>query len=215
LDHLHEISGRLIDILTAKSQVRDQALLRSRRLIRYCADTIRAVHREEEENALELLGSARAAAQELKEGVCDYPDLYYAGYTQDAMKEFVEASATYAIVYRQQLPTPEELGVEAAAYFCGLGEAASEMRRRVLDVIRRDRLEEGEYSLNAMEEIYGVLVTVDFPSALTGGLRRITDMVRGVLERTRGDLTMAIRQSAMQKALAEFEGRLQLNSSEE
>lgn len=205
---LQRIAERLIGELSAKSRVRDQALLSSRQLVRCCADTIRAVHREEREKALELLASARQAAEELKAGLGEYPDLYHAGYTQDAMKEYVEASITYAIVYDEPIPDPESLGVEIAPYFGGLGEAAAEMRRHILDIIRHNRLGEGERLLAAMEDIYGVLVTVDFPRALTGGLRRITDMVRGVLERTRGDLTMSMRQAAMQQALRDFEERL-------
>lgn len=207
-EDLQSIAERLIDDLGAKSKVRDQALLASRQLVRYCADTIRAVHREEREKALALLASARMSAGELKAELADYPDLYHAGYTQDAMKEYVEASVTFAIVYDEPLPDPETLGVEIAAYFGGLGEAASEMRRRILDIIRHNRLHEGERLLAAMEDIYGVLVTVDFPSAMTGGLRRITDMLRGVVERTRGDLTMSMRQAAMQQALLDFEKRL-------
>ena len=207
-EDLQSIAERLIDDLGAKSKVRDQALLASRQLVRYCADTIRAVHREEREKALALLASARMSAGELKAELADYPDLYHAGYTQDAMKEYVEASVTFAIFYDEPLPDPETLGVEIAAYFGGLGEAASEMRRRILDIIRHNRLHEGERLLAAMEDIYGVLVTVDFPSAMTGGLRRITDMLRGVVERTRGDLTMSMRQAAMQQALLDFEKRL-------
>jgi len=208
MECLSGIAERLLNDLAAKSKVRDDALLASRRLIRFCADAIRAVHREEEAKALSLLAAARDAAEGLKSELADFPDIYYAGYTQDAMKEYVEASLTYAIVYDKEWPDPESLGVEAAAYFKGMAEAAGEMRRRVLEIIRHGRLEEGERILNVMEEIYSVLVTVDFPSALTGGLRRLTDMVRGVLERTRGDLTMAVRQEALQQALQEFEDRL-------
>lgn len=208
LDNLHGIAERLIAELDAKSQVRDEALLISRKLIRSCADSIRAVHREERAKAESLLATARQMADELKAQVQDYPDLYHAGYTQDALKEFVEASATLALVYDEPLPEPEALGVEPATYFNGLGEAASELRRRILDIIRHGSLDEGERCLHAMDEIYGVLVTVDFPSALTGGLRRTTDLVRGVLERTRGDLTMSLRQAKMQEALGDFEARM-------
>jgi translin len=208
LENLQEIADELVAELDAKNEVREEALLVSRQLIRYCADTIRAVHREEKERAASRLEEAHQMAQNLKDQVADYPDLYYAGYTQDALKEYVEAAATYALIYSQPLPEPEALGVEAPPYFNGLAEAASELRRRILHIIRQNQLEEGERCLEAMEEIYGVLVTVDFPSALTGGLRRTTDVLRSVLERTRGDLTMSMRQAAMQEALQRFEDRL-------
>jgi translin len=142
------------------------------------------------------------------DGVADYADLYHAGYTQDALKELAEANITYALITDQPLPDPDELGVEYAAYLNGLGEAAGELRRHVLDLIRHGELERGEEILSMMDDIYGVLVTIDFPNAITGGLRRTTDMVRGVLERTRGDLTMSLRQEKLQQALRDFEERV-------
>jgi len=137
-----------------------------------------------------------------------YPDLYHAGYTQDALKEYVEARAVYAFITDGDLPTPVELGVESAAYLKGLAEAASEMRRHALDLMRHNRLERAEAMQDIMEDVYSQLMTVDFPDAITGGLRRTTDMLRGVVERTRGDLTTAIRQEMMREALREFEARI-------
>jgi translin len=208
LRNLKSIAERLLANMTEKSRVRDEALLSSRKLIRYCADAIRAVHRDEKEQALELIASARESAAEMKAKMAEHPDLYYAGYTQDALKEYAEACITYAVVQRQDLPEPEAIGVETSAYFRGLAEAAGELRRRALDIIRHGELEECERILDAMEEIYAVLVTVDFPDAITGGLRHTTDMVRGVLEKTRGDLTMAMRQETLQEALQRLEARV-------
>jgi translin len=59
-----------------------------------------------------------------------------------------------------------------------------------------------------MDEIYGLLVSMDYPDALTGGLRRSTDSVRGIMEKTRGDLTFALRQRDLEQALARFESRV-------
>jgi len=211
LDNLDVIAGRIRESLEAKNAARDEALRRSRQLIRYCANTIRATHRGEFEEANQLLATAQQAASELVECVSNYPDLYYAGYTQDALKELAEASITYALITDGPLPDPDDLGVEYPAYLNGLGEAVGELRRYVLDIIRRGQIERGEEILLVMEDVYAVLVTMDFPDAITGGLRRTTDMVRGVLERTRGDLTMAIRQDKLQKALRAFEERINVN----
>jgi len=205
LDNLDTIAERIRTNLEAKNAARDEVLRRSRALIRDCSLAIRAAHRGEFAVAAELLAAARAAAEEMISGVQEYPDLYYAGYTQDALKEFAEASITYALITDSSLPNPAALGVEDAAYLNGLGEAVGEMRRYVLDIIRHDRTERAERVLQAMDDIYGVLVTMDFPDALTSGLRRTTDMVRGVLERTRGDLTMAMRQERLSAALKETE----------
>jgi len=208
LENLETIAEKIHTNFEAKSKVRDETLRLSRELIRHCANSIRATHRGEFENAAGLLAAAKARASEMVNGVADYADLYHAGYTQDALKEFAEASITYAVITDRPLPDPDELGVEYAAYLNGLGEAAGELRRHVLDLIRHGELERGEEILSMMDDIYGVLVTIDFPNAITGGLRRTTDMVRGVLERTREDLTMSLRQEKLQQALRDFEEKV-------
>jgi translin len=211
LENLEVIAERIREAFEAKNAARDEALRRSRELIRRCANTIRATHRAEFEEASQLLATAHQAASELVECVADYPDLYYAGYTQDALKELAEASITYALITDGPLPDPDDLSIEYAAYLNGLGEAVGEMRRHVLDIIRRGQIERAEEILVAMDDIYAVLVTIDFPDAITRRLRRTTDVVRAVLERTRGDLTMAMRQDKLQEALRAFEERVNTN----
>ncbi len=190
---------------TVKNQARDLTLNRSRELIRFCALSIRAIHRHEWDEAARLLAIAREAAAVMVVDVAMYHDLFEAGYTQDALKELVEAHVLYAFVRGAELPGPAEIGAPAAAYLNGLAEAASELRRFTLDLIRRGRCSEAEPYLTMMDEVYSHLVTIDFPDALTGGLRRTTDMLRGVLERTRGDLTVAVRQDELEAALHAFE----------
>ena len=187
---------------------RDLAYQRSRSLISLCARSIRAIHRDEYDKAETLIAEAKAAAEALTTDVADFPALYHAGYTQDALKEFVEANLTYALVRQRPLPTPEELGTEYNTWLNGLAEAATEMRRRILDIIRHSHSDEAERLLDAMDQIYSILVTIDFPDAITGGLRRRTDTVRAVLERTRGDITTSLRQAQLETALATMETRL-------
>jgi translin len=194
----------------AKNSIRDAALQRSRTLIRYCANAIRAAHRKDFEESEALLQTASQAAAELVDDLGPFPDLYYAGYTQDALKEYVEARMVQAFVHDGDLPTPGDLGVEAAPYLKGLAEAASEMRRHALDLIRENRLARAEEMLTIMDEVYSQLMTVDFPDAITMGLRRTTDMLRGVVHRTRGDVTTAFRQEMMRQALRDFEERIGL-----
>ncbi|MEK7276279.1 MAG: haloacid dehalogenase, partial [Chloroflexota bacterium] len=162
--------------------------------------------RDERDEARALLAEAKKIVDAIRVDLTTYPDLYHAGYTQDALKEFAEANIVLALVADEPLPEPEALGVEYAAYLNGLGEAASEMRRRCLDIIRHDHSAEAERLLEAMDEIYNMLVTVDYPDAITGGLRRTTDLVRGVTERTRGDLTISLRQQRLQEALRKYGG---------
>jgi translin len=208
MDNLHHTIAAILDELETKNAVRDATLARSRTLIRHCANSIRAVHRGEFADAEDLLQAARDVAAEMVRDLAAYPDIYFAGYTQDALKELAEAHITYAIIANKPVPTPRELAVEPAAYLNGIGEAAGELRRFVLDCIRRGQVAEGERALEAMDVIYSHLATVDYPDAITGGLRRTTDMVRGVLERTRGDFTTAVRQDQLQEALRDLERKL-------
>lgn len=198
-----------IDVrMESKDAVREKALSLSRHVIQYASRAIRAVHRHEFDAAETLLGEMQEVVAEMHELTRTQPDIYFTGYVQDAQKEYIEAHLLKAIVQKQALPTPEELEVEDASYLNGLGEAASELRRFVLDLIRRDDMDEAERLLDAMEEIYSRLITVDFPHAITGNLRRTSDMLRGVLERTRGDVTVAMKQRELRRALERFEEQI-------
>jgi translin len=210
MSDLSGITEQIQAAFVAKNTARDEAIARSRELIRRCAEAIRAIHRREWETADSKLATVQQGAVEMRAVVADYPDRYYTGYTQDALKEVVEAHLTYAIIRDQALPTPELLDVEHDTYLNGMAEAATELRRFILDSLRRENGDsaEAERLLDWMDAVYDELVTFDFPDAITGGLRRKTDVVRGVLERTRGDLTMTLRQQRMQAALQRFEARM-------
>ena len=207
MDRLNDIAEEALEALASRHKTREMALELSRRLIRHSANTIRAVHRGEFEKAKEMLDEGRVVVEQFNADLADERGIYEAGYVQDALKEYVEASITYALLADQPLPSPGELRIDYPAYLKGLAEAMGEMRRAILDLMRRGDLEKGEALLKIMDEVYGILVTVDYPDAITRGLRRTTDMVRGVLERTRGDLTMAVRQQRLETTLKEFEDR--------
>jgi translin len=208
---LQSVIDEIREALELRNTARDQAIRRSRMLIRYCANSIRAMHRGDYTQAHELLQTAREAAQQMVDDVAGHPSVYGAGYTQDALKEFVEACAVYALLRREPIPSPDDLGVEVdyPAYLGGLAEAASELRRAILDTIRRGNLERGETLIEDMEDVYVAMTTIDFPDAVTGGLRRKTDALRAVLERTRGDLTVTVQQERLRQALRDFEARVE------
>lgn len=208
MKNLDETAEHIREQMEQINAARDLAYQRSRSLISICARAIRAIHREEWEKAESLIEKANDASSELVQDVADYPNLYWAGYTQDALKEVVEAHLTYALIRDRPLPTPEELQVENSTWLNGLAEAATELRRRILDIIRHGYSDEAERLLDHMDQIYSTLVTIDFSDAITGGLRRRTDTVRAVLERTRGDVTTSIRQSELENALKSLEAKL-------
>ena len=196
------IGEKVRSALSAKNAARERALPLCREATRHSSNAIRAVHRGEQEQAEALLASARALLDDVEETLSAHEDVYHAGFVHDAQKEYVEGRVTLALVAGRPLPDPDDLGVSYAAYLNGLGEAVGELRRYLLDAIRRGEEQRCEELLSDMDDIYSLLVTLDFPDALTGGLRRTTDSVRGILERTRGDLTMSMRQRELEKKLA-------------
>lgn len=208
MENLESIAERIRQSFDARTEARDRALSQARTLTRFCSNSIRAVHRGESSVAQENLHEARHLAESLRVDLAEYPDLYYAGYTQDALKEYAEANIVYALVGNSNLPTPEELGLEYNTYLKGLAEVAGELRRRCLDILRHGHSMEAERLLNHMDEIYAILVTMDYPDAITRGLRRLTDIVRSINERTRGDITLSLRQEHLEQSLQRLEVQL-------
>lgn len=198
---IDQIAAGLRTALETKNAARETALRTCREIIRTSACAIRAAHRLQFDEAERLASDARALGDRLRTALAEHPDILFAGYVHDALKEYVEAECVLAMLRARPWPTPDELAAEPAAYLNGLAEAGSEGRRYVLDRLRDGDLAEAERVLSAMDDIYHELITFDFPDAITGGLRRTTDAFRAVLERTRGDLTITARQISLERAL--------------
>ncbi len=191
-----------------RTQARDQVLVASRQITRHAALSIRALHREEFDEYENQLKEGLALFHQIQAELKDYPDLYFSGYTQDAIKELVEASIACAIIRDQPLPTVSELGVETATYLKGMAEVPGELRRRCLDILRSGYSQEAERLLSWMDDIYATLVTMDYPDAITNGLRRQTDLVRGIVERTRGDMTISLREEQLINSMTRLQASL-------
>ena len=204
-DDLTAIGALVIERLTDKNRAREQALSISREVIRFSANAIRAVHREDPDEAVRLIGQAGQRLKDAEPMREENPEIYYAGFLSDARKEYAEANVTLSIISGNAIPRPEDLGIDSPPFLNGMAEAIGELRRYILDSLRRDSFDRCQELMEVMDEIYGLLVTVDFPEGVTGGLRHTTDMMRGVLERTRGDLTMALRQHKLEAQMAEWE----------
>jgi translin len=196
------------EYLGTKHNARERALPKSRAAIRLCANAIRAAHRDEFDHATRLLGEAGGLLRDMAADLHDHADIFYAGFVADAQKEYAEAALTCALIRRDPLPTPDQLSVEWAPYLNGLGESVGELRRYVLDRMRRGELDGCEALLADMDEIYALLITLDYPDAITGNLRRTTDSVRGILEKTRGDLTLGVSQARLNSTMARMEEQL-------
>ena len=205
---LETIAERIRQNFDLRTSKRDEALKQARQLTRACSLAIRAVHRDDKEAMEANLAEAQHLADILRQELKAHPELFFAGYTQDSLKEFVEANVTCALIQNQPLQTPEELGVQESTYLNGLAEVVGELRRRTLDILRSGYSQEAERLLGHMDEIYSVLVTMDYPDAITNGLRRQTDLARGIIEKTRGDVTFSLRGENLAEAIRKLSGQL-------
>lgn len=212
MDKLDKIADQARQIFDIQTAARDKALTQARALTRHCSLAIRAVHREEIDVMQTHLDEAGELAKSLTTDLEQFPNLYHTGYTQDALKEYAEAHITCALIRDMPLPAPDEIHVIHATYLKGLSEVVGELRRRCLDILRSGYSADAERLLKSMDDIFAVLVTMDYPDAITNGLRRQTDIARSIIERTRGDLTFSQRGEHLTRAIAGLSK--QLNSSE-
>ena len=199
-----------------KDAARERALPLSREVVRQSANAIRAIHRRQFEEARILMANIHLLVLEMNQALHQHPDVKYAGFVHDSQKEYAEAAIFLAVVTDTELPDPDDLHIDYPAYLHGIGDATGEMRRLILDRIRdgASAAEENETLLNTMDDIYYELISFDYPAAVTSGLRRITDVLRGTIERTRGDLSSAIGQQQLQAALANMQHSLQQRDNE-
>ena len=205
---LAELAARLRGELDAKTAARDRGLAGSRSAIRACGNAIRALHRYELDAARALLDEAQSQLDDARDALAAHPDVFYAGFIHDAEKELAEARITFALVTDAPFPSPEEVGVSDTAFLKGMAEAIGELRRHILDLMRQGELKRGEQLLAAMDDMYYLLVSMDYPDGITQGLRRLTDVARSIIERTRGDFTTSTIQSSLRDALRERTARL-------
>lgn len=205
---LEALSDRIREALERKNKIRDEALAQSRNLIRHAARAIRAIHREDTDLAYEYLEQADSLAAALRDGLSQDPDLYFSGYAQDALKEYCEAHLTVASILNKDWPSPEDLSAEYPTYLNGMSEVVGELRRRIMDIMREGHSQEVERLLDVMDDIYAQLVTMDFPDALTFGLRRRTDIARSIIERTQADVTVSYRQQELEKRITNLSEQL-------
>lgn len=211
---LEQIADEIRNDFDTRTTARDKALARARQLTRASSLAIRAVHRDDTDEMNERLSEAHRLTKTLTTDLVDHPDLFFAGYTQDALKEYAEANITCALIRNEALQTPDDLGVGNATYLNGLAEVVGELRRRILDILRNGYSKEAERLLGYMDEIYSVLVTMDYPDAITSGLRRQTDIARSIIEKTRGDITFSLRGEHLEQAIERLSSQLNKEQAE-
>ncbi|HMK46264.1 MAG TPA: haloacid dehalogenase [Methanocella sp.] len=205
---MKEICGDIRERFDRMDQAREQSLALSRRITRNSGDAIKAIHRGEWDQARKLTGEAREIILQINDMLKDFPDIYYSGYVGNAQTEYAEVSILSAVLQGRQIPSPDELQVDYAAYLNGVGDCIGELRRHILNLIRTGRPEAGEKYLDMMDELYTELMSFDYPDAITHGLRKKTDVARSLIERTWGDLTSALQVKELKEAMGDFERKI-------
>ena len=205
---LKDLTERLREQLDAKTSAREQGLSSSRNAIRSCGNAIRAMHRYEFEVARSLIGEAQSHLDVARDALQEHQDMLHAGFVHDAEKELAEARITFALVTQAPMPTPDEVGVSPSAFLKGMAESIGELRRHLLDLMIKGELKRCEELLQAMDDLYFVLVSMDYPDGITFGLRRLTDVARSIIERTRGDFTTSTIQYELRDALEDHASRV-------
>nr|MDO8043623.1 haloacid dehalogenase [Candidatus Baldrarchaeota archaeon] len=198
---LENIISKIREVLDEKDQVRENALKITRETVRLSAEAIRAIHRGELENAKNMIKDVKKKLEDLATELRGHPDIYFSGYVYSAYQEYVEAAVLLSILDGSKIPSPEDLNVPYVPYLLGLGDVVGELRRQILDAIRKDQLDQGEFFLGIIEEIYEALSTLGYPNAIVPGLRHKCDVARNILEKTRGDLTNAIHRNRLLKGI--------------
>lgn len=207
-DVLEQIAGKAHEYFSVQNKARERALPLCREMIQNSSKAIRSAHRGQPDQAQAFLSANASLNAELLEAVRESEEIRQAGFVHDAQKEYAEACLTVALIRQERVPEPGELRIAVPAYLNGLGEVVGELRRFILDSLRRGDTSRCESLLDTMDQIYGILMGMDYPDVVTHGLRRNSDAARGLIERTRGDLTNALRQEALELRLSEFERRL-------
>lgn len=195
------LSDEVRHLLDARFEAREHGITGSRKVIRAAANGIRALHREDWDTAHKLISGAGRLLANITQELSDHPETLYAGFVSDAAKEYAEACITQAIFTGRDLPTFAELQMDPVPYLHGLGEAVGEMRRRMLDLLRGERIAEAEQTLEQMDHIVDLLAEIDYPDGMTNGLRRTTDVARSLVERSRSDLTATAIQERLREDL--------------
>ena len=206
---LSNLSLALRTDLDAKMAAREAGLASSRSAVRACGNAIRALHRYELDPAAALIAEAEGHLSDANAALAEHQDMLHAGFVHDAEKELAEARITLALVTGEPFPSPESLRLSPSAFLKGMAESIGELRRHILDLMRQGELGRCDELLSAMDDMYYVLVSMDYPDGITFGLRRLTDVARSIIERTRGDYTVSSIQAGLRRALDEHKSHFE------
>lgn len=192
----------------AQNKLRDELLAEMRKILKNTREAISAIHRNEFKKAVNSIESAKAILTKAQPRIQKLSQLPIAGLIHEAEGEVTEAVLLLAFCENHTLPGPKEIGVSDISYLLGLGDLVGELRRVAIDALKEENLGLATRAFNQMEEVYAILLTFDFPRGLTPGVRKKTDVARGLVERTRADISTAIQNRRLLAGVADLEKTL-------
>jgi translin len=172
-------------ILDEKDRVREEAIRFVREIVRMSGDLVSSLHGKNVEDAVKIMASLRARKTEFLSLLSKHPDLLYSGLAYNALSEYAESIIVYHLVVEGRMPSFEEIDVPVPAYLQGLGDAVGELRRHIVELLDSGRVEEATYYFRIMEAVYESLKRLDYPDAITPGLRHKVDVAARLVEDTR------------------------------
>jgi translin len=202
---LKKILEKIQEELNTREKVREEVNKDMRKATRLSKQAIQVIHQERFGDAKTMLEEAKKLYAKLRDSVKDYPDLFYSGSVGAAFEEHAEARVLLTLIQEDRFVNPEEIAVPATFYVLALGDVVGELRRRVLDLIRRGNVKAAEKCLDWMEYIYSELTALDDAYIIINGLRRKGDVARRLIEITRGDITSEVRRSALEHSISKLE----------
>jgi translin len=205
MKNLEEIAERIESRLEEKDQVREVAIKSARAINRLSGSIVHLIHKGEDVRP--MMNEALDETHRLRSLLEDYPEIWESGLVEGALQELAEAAILLALVHDDELPDPDDMGITGNAYLLGMADAIGELRRFALEKLREGEVDEAKIYLEIMEEIFLVIMRFDFPDALIP-IRRKQDVARSLLEKTRGDVAVAVNSARLQMRMDELSRKL-------
>jgi translin len=207
MKNLEDIVERIDQYISEKDKIREEALKSSRDIIICCRKAIQRLHQDQLPEAETFIQQASAKLVQLYDFTKPYPDLFHAGFVENAAQELVEAHCLYNIMKGEDLPDPDKIQTTYSAYLLGLCDVVGELRRGALDFMLEGNAAKANEYLHHMDRIYDAIMSFDYPSALVP-IKKKQDMVRSLIEKTRGELVVANCERRIHEKTHEFHGLL-------